>query len=118
MPAARFSHPSDAVLELAREHCRAGAPKLAGDALAARLAALDGWSGNGTRIEKTFAFADFHATIGFVNALAWIANREDHHPDLTVSYNRCTVAWSTHDAGGVTQNDVVCAAKTERLLAG
>ena len=118
MAAARFSHLSDGVLALAREHCRAGAPRLADDTLAARLATLDGWTRHATRIEKTFAFADFHETIGFVDALAWIATREDHHPDLTVSYNRCGVAWSTHDAGGVTQNDVVCAAKTERLFAG
>ena len=73
---------------------------------------------NGGQIEKTYRFADYHETIGFVNALAWIANREDHHPDLAVSYNRCVVAWSTHDAGGVTDNDIVSAAKTERLLAG
>ena len=114
---APFTPPGDAVLALAACHCQRGAPKLADDALASRLATLAGWTRAGERLEKTFAFADFHETIGFVNAVAWFANREDHHPDLTVSYNRCVVAWSTHDAGGVTMNDVVCAAKTDRLLA-
>ncbi len=109
---------SDAALALAAQHCKAGAKRLAADDLAAHLRTLTGWKQTDGTIEKTYAFADFHATIGFVNALAWIANREDHHPDLQVSYNRCVVAWSTHDAGGVTRNDVVCAAKTDRLLAG
>lgn len=103
---------------LAALHCGAGAPRLTAAELASHLQTLAGWTQVNDRIEKMYAFADFHATIGFVNALAWIANREDHHPDLHVSYNRCVVAWSTHDAGGVTQNDVVCAAKTDRLYAG
>ena len=55
--------------------------------------------------------------MAFVNALAWIAHREDHHPDLEVHYSRCVVTFATHDAGGVTLNDVICAAKAERLFA-
>ena len=102
---------------LAAQHCRAGAARLGAAALASHLSALTGWSSADGRLAKTFAFANFHETIGFVNALAWIANREDPHPDLTVSYNRCVAAWSTHDAGGITENDVICAAKTDRLFA-
>jgi 4a-hydroxytetrahydrobiopterin dehydratase len=102
---------------LASMHCEAGAQRLTPTEFAKHMQALSGWSQTGDAIEKTYSFADFHATIGFVNALAWIANREDHHPDLRVSYNRCVVAWSTHDAGGVTRNDIVCAAKTDRLFA-
>ena len=113
--------PSDAlpssIAALAELHCEPGAPLLTPADLAAVTPVLDGWSRSGACIEKMYAFADFHATIGFVNALAWIANREDHHPDLAVSYNRCTVAWSTHDARGITENDVVCAAKTDGLFA-
>jgi 4a-hydroxytetrahydrobiopterin dehydratase len=101
---------------LAARHCRNGAVRLGDDDLRRHLSILSGWSDAGGRLEKTFRFADFHETIGFVNALAWIANREDHHPDLVVTYNRCTVAWSTHDAGGVTDNDVACAAKTDALF--
>lgn len=106
--------PSDAA-SLAAMQCSAGAPRLTPADLAAHLQVLVGWAPTDGAIEKQFSFADYYETIGFVNALAWIANREDHHPDLRISYNRCVVTWSTHDAGGVTANDIICAAKTERL---
>ena len=105
------------LLALASMACRPGAPRLHADELAAHLATLAGWALAGDRIEKTFRFADYHQTMAFVNALAWVAHREDHHPDLGVHYNRCVVTFSTHDAGGVTQNDIICAAKAERLFA-
>jgi 4a-hydroxytetrahydrobiopterin dehydratase len=112
------SKPPVDIAELASMHCQAGAPRLTPGELATHMQMLADWSQTDDGIEKMYSFADFHATIGFVNALAWIANREDHHPDLRVSYNRCVVAWSTHDAGGVTRNDFICAAKTDRLFAG
>jgi len=68
------------------------------------------------KISKEYKFADFYETIAFVNALAYIANQEDHHPDLTVSYDKCTVAFSTHDAGGLTENDFICAARVNALI--
>jgi 4a-hydroxytetrahydrobiopterin dehydratase len=108
---------SPQLLALASTNCRSGALRLGTDELAAQLSILDGWALTGGRIEKMFHFADYHHTMAFVNALAWVAHREDHHPDLAVHYNRCVVAFSTHDAGGVTQNDVICAAKAERLFA-
>jgi 4a-hydroxytetrahydrobiopterin dehydratase len=105
------------LLALASMHCRDGAPGLGTDELAAHVATLPAWVVIGGRLEKTFLFANYHETIAFVNALAWIAHHEDHHPDLRVHYNRCVVAFSTHSAGGVTLNDVICAAKAERLFA-
>jgi 4a-hydroxytetrahydrobiopterin dehydratase len=54
--------------------------------------------------------------MAFVNAVAWIAHREDHHPDLAVSYNRCRVEWSTHSVGGLSENDFICAAHIEAML--
>ncbi|MET0207935.1 MAG: 4a-hydroxytetrahydrobiopterin dehydratase [Burkholderiaceae bacterium] len=108
---------SSQLLAWASTNCRSGALRLGTDELAAQLSILDGWALTGDRLEKTFHFADYHHTMAFVNALAWVAHREDHHPDLSVHYNRCVVAFSTHDAGGVTQNDVICAAKAERLFA-
>lgn len=105
------------LLALASMRCRAGAPRLAADELAAHVATLRGWTHTGDRIVKTFTFVDYDETMAFVNALAWIANREDHHPDLSVHYSRCEVTFSTHDASGVTLNDVICAAKAERLFA-
>ena len=108
---------STSTLALAAMRCRAGAPRLAADELATHLAALPGWTQAGDTIRKTFTFQNYYETMAFVNALAFVAHGEDHHPDLGVHYNKCIVTFSTHDAGGVTQNDVICAAKAERLVA-
>jgi 4a-hydroxytetrahydrobiopterin dehydratase len=81
------------------------------------LAALPGWElvENGEAISKTFRFEDYYRTMAFVNALAFVAHHEDHHPDLGVHYNRCLVRYSTHDVGGLSLNDFICAAKAELL---
>lgn len=94
-----------------------GAPLLSEDETWRCLAVLPGWSRVENRIEKVFRFDDFHRTMAFVNALAFIAHREDHHPDLAVHHDRCVVALSTHDAGGITGNDCLFAARIEGLLA-
>ena len=114
--AVALSQPSAEWPALAVLHCKRGAARIADGALATHLATRSGRSRAGAGIVKTHAFANFRETIGAVDALAWIANREDHHSDLRVSCNGCTVACSTQDAGGVTHNDVVCAATTDRLL--
>jgi len=103
---------------LAQSPCRHGAPRLSDGDIRSRLAALPGWSYASNRIEKTYSFANYYETMSFVNAVAWIAHGADHHPDLAVGYNRCTVGYSTHDAGGVTLNDCVCAARIELLRPG
>jgi 4a-hydroxytetrahydrobiopterin dehydratase len=82
----------------------------------AHLQALPSWQREGIEIKKTFAFKNYHETMAFVNATAWISHAEDHHPDMSVYYNRCVVAYSTHDAGGITLNDLICAAKVEALV--
>jgi 4a-hydroxytetrahydrobiopterin dehydratase len=69
-------------------------------------------------IEKEFAFRNFHQTMAFVNAVAWVAHSQDHHPDLEVHYKSCRIRFSTHAAAGVTENDLICAARVEKLLAG
>jgi len=117
MTSAKHKDPSAALIALAAQHCVPDAPKLASDELRKPLASLSGWKHVGSRIEKTFKFADYYRTIAFLNSVASVAHREDHHPDLTVHYDRCVVAWSTHSAGGVTMNDCICAAKTESLYA-
>jgi len=93
-----------------------------GDAIGAAratelLAALPEWqaAADGKSIARTFRFKNFYETLGFVNALGWMANRQDHHPDLEVGYNRCVVHWSTHDVGGLSLNDFICAAKVEAI---
>ncbi len=85
------------------------------------LAKLDGWklNGDGTNvaIEKTFTFANYFETIAFVNALAFVAHTQDHHPDLSVHYNRCVVRFNTHDVGGLSVTDFDCARQADALVA-
>ena len=76
---------------------------------------VPGWKVEGTKLVKTFEFSNFHETMAFVNALAWVAHREDHHPDLEVGYNACRVTYATHSIGGISENDLICAAKVEAL---
>lgn len=107
--------------ELADRSCRPRTgPEHAvkGEAARGFLSRLDGWeiAEDEGSISRTFRFEDFYRTLAFVNAVAWIANREDHHPDLEMGYNRCTVRYSTHDVGGLSENDFICAAKVDRLL--
>lgn len=85
--------------------------------IATRLATLAGWERHGNAIVKTYRFANYHETMAFVNASAWISHRTDHHPDLDVGYNRCVVRYSTHSAGGLTEKDFACAARLDALFA-
>jgi len=82
------------------------------------LAALPGWElePDASALRKDYKFADFAAALAFVNALGWIAERENHHPDLELGWGRCRVRFSTHDVGGISRNDFICAARTETLF--
>ena len=80
---------------------------------------LEHWKINqaGTSIEREFLFKNYYHTMNFVNAIAWIANKEAHHPDLEVNYGRCLVTFTTHDSGNtLTINDLICAAKVSDLI--
>ena len=89
--------------------------------IVSHLAKLEGWrlTGDGANVavEKTFHFANYFETIAFVNAVALVAHKQDHHPDLQVHYNRCVVRFSTHDVGGISTTDFDCAAQVDALLA-
>ncbi|WP_439115021.1 4a-hydroxytetrahydrobiopterin dehydratase [Hydrogenophaga sp.] len=78
--------------------------------------AAQGWKLIDGSLEKTYNFANFHETMAFVNALAWVAHREDHHPDLALGYSRCNVRFNTHDVGGISASDFFCAAAVDALL--
>ena len=97
--------------------CEGGVALLAEAEIRAALAELPQWSLQDQGLERRFHFRNFYETMAFVNTLAWIAHREDHHPDLQVSYNTCLVRFSTHAVGGVTENDVICVRAVEQLLA-
>lgn len=104
---------------LADSHCRPlpkGSAAMAAEEISALLPEIPGWSCEGGAIRKTYAFASYGETVAFVNAVAWIARREDHHPDIAFGYNRCEVAFNTHSIGGISMNDFICAAKVEALL--
>ncbi len=95
-----------------------GAPPLDAARATALLAELaPGWriAEDGRSIRRAFSFVDFYETMGFVNAVAWIANAEDHHPDLEIGYNYCRMAFSTHTVDGLSENDFICAAKVDAL---
>jgi 4a-hydroxytetrahydrobiopterin dehydratase len=81
------------------------------------LQSLPGWAQVKGEIAKTFAFKNFYQTMAFVNATAWVSHQENHHPDLEVGYNKCRVRYSTHSVGGLSENDFICAAKVEALMA-
>ncbi len=99
--------------------CEAGTPRVRGAEARDLLARLDGWTidPGETEIRRTVKFRNYYETMAFVNAVAFIAHREDHHPDLEVSWGQCTVRWSTHANHGLSENDFVCAAKVDALLA-
>ena len=67
-------------------------------------------------IKRDFLFKNFHEAMAFVNAMAWVAHQEDHHPDFEVGYKHCLVQYTTHAIGGLSENDFICAAKIDRLL--
>ena len=105
--------------DLARKKCKpceGGTAPLAPEQVKPMLKGLQGWKVEGGKLTKSFAFANYYETMAFVNALAWISHREDHHPDLGVHYNKCRVEYSTHAIGGLSENDFICAAKCEALF--
>jgi 4a-hydroxytetrahydrobiopterin dehydratase len=98
--------------------CEGGVPALSASQRESLKAGLHpDWSFDaaGKSLKRAYQFRDFYRTMSFVNALAHIANQEDHHPDLEIGYNYCRVKYTTHAAGGLTENDFICAAKIDRL---
>lgn len=96
--------------------CDASTPAMADREINAYLQKLPEWSRDGQLIERTFEFKNYYRTMAFVNAVAWIAHCEGHHPDMTVGYNKCRVQLTTHAIGGLSENDFICAAKIDALM--
>lgn len=98
--------------------CNGDTPRVAPAEVTRLLSTLPGYKADllvGS-ISKAYEFKDFYETMAFVNAVAYIAHVEDHHPDLAVSYNCCSVTYSTHAIGGLSENDFICATKIEALV--
>lgn len=88
-------------------------------AIDALLNDVPGWMAVDGILSREFRLPDYRATIAFVNAVAQVAETQDHHPEMTVGYATCRVTWSTHSAGGaLTENDFICAAKVNALYQG
>lgn len=97
--------------------CEGGVAPLTAAEIATLLKRLKGWTcGSDGKLTKTYDFRNYHETMAFVNATAWISHREDHHPDLSVGYNKCQVDYITHAIGGLSENDFICAAKIDALF--
>jgi 4a-hydroxytetrahydrobiopterin dehydratase len=106
--------------ELAQRKCKPlapGTPALDERRVSELLKAVPGWElrDNGKQIARTFKFKNYYETMAFVNAVAYIAHHQDHHPDLEVGYNTCVVQFSTHSVGGLSENDFIFAAKLNAL---
>jgi 4a-hydroxytetrahydrobiopterin dehydratase len=115
-----MSNENKEVTALQNRHCRpceGGTPPLTEAVIGEMLEGLAGWEYGEGKIGRLFRFKNWCQTMAFVNAVAWIAHRENHHPDLEVAYNSCRVSYTTHAIGGLSENDFICAAKVEALLA-
>jgi 4a-hydroxytetrahydrobiopterin dehydratase len=98
--------------------CEGGIAPLTADATQQMMRKLaQGWQidTDGKAIRRELTFKNFYRTMSFVNAVAHIANTEDHHPDLELGYNYCRIKFSTHAIGGLSENDFICAAKIDEL---
>lgn len=105
--------------DLLTRNCTHGAAALDDAAIATLAAQVRDWTVVDERLERTFGFRDYHETIAFVNALAWMVHGQDHHPLLEVGYKHCTASWTTHSAGNrLSENDFICAARLDALYAG
>ena len=103
--------------QLLASHCR----EVTGEAMshadvAAQLEVLDQWAFDNEALSKAYRFKNYYETVAFVNALATIVHREDHHPELHVGYNRCEVRFNTHSVNGISENDFICAAKADAVF--
>jgi len=104
---------------LAQMKCKdlpAGTPALTRARIDELLKEVPGWGYDGKVIAKNWSFKNYYETMAFVNAVAWVAHREDHHPDMLVGYNQCRVSYITHAIDGLSENDFICAAKLDALF--
>jgi len=96
--------------------CEGNVPPLSTVEIEEMLNQLDGWELLDGLIGKTYKFKNYYEVMAFVNTVAWISHREDHHPDIALGYNKCRVEYTTHSAGGLSENDFICAAKIDVLF--
>ena len=98
--------------------CEGGVPAIEREEAQKLLQEVEGWSlsEDGKMINRRFEFRGFFRTMSFINAMAYVVNNENHHPDFSAGYNYCDVAFTTHAIDGLSENDFICAAKVNALL--
>jgi 4a-hydroxytetrahydrobiopterin dehydratase len=103
-------------MSLLTSHCIHGAAALDDAGVQALLPQVPEWQAQDDHLQREYAFRDYHETMAFVNALAWMIHGQDHHPQLWVRYRHCAVAWTTHSAGNrISENDFICAARADAI---
>jgi 4a-hydroxytetrahydrobiopterin dehydratase len=103
-------------MTLANENCVDKAEKL--DEVAAEMLSteLTDWLMSNGSLEKTYRFRNFHETMAFANAVAYIAHQQNHHPAIDITFGRCKLTFNTHSAGGLSRNDFICASRVDQLV--
>jgi len=109
------------VCDFSNKHCvpcEGGVDSIERDSAEKMLADVTGWtlSDDGKMISRRFEFKGFLSTMSFINAMAWLVNRENHHPDFSAGYNYCDVGFTTHAIDGLSENDFICAARVNALV--
>jgi 4a-hydroxytetrahydrobiopterin dehydratase len=107
--------------DLTNKHCvpcEGGVDAIEREAAEGMLADIPGWelSDDGKMISRRFEFRGFFRTMSFINAMAWVVNNENHHPDFSAGYNFCRVGFTTHAIDGLSENDFICAARVNALI--
>jgi len=105
--------------DFTKKHCKpceGGTKHMAEGEIREHLTKLEGWDYQDGAILRTFKFKDYYQTIAFVNAVSWIAHRENHHPILLITYNSCCVRYFTQAIKGISENDFICATQINALL--
>lgn len=111
-----MSELSDSLVRKKCKPCEGGTAPMTPAQVGHMLKGLSGWEYRDGFVRKTFKFKNYHETMAFVNATAWISHREDHHPDILVGYGQATVSYMTHAIKGISENDFICAAKVDALF--
>src|SRR3989338_7826438 len=104
---------SNPAIAFISQFCTPSAKRLESQEAAALMPQLSGWTITGEVLTKSFQFKNYYETMAFINAAAWIAHQEDHHPDIAFGYNQCVIKLSTHSVKGISINDYICAAKID-----
>lgn len=98
--------------------CEGGTAPLDRERVRVLLAQVPGWTmtQDGQAIRRDFSFKGFLTTMSFINALAWVAITQGHHPDFLAGYDHCQVTYTTHAIGGLSENDFICAHRINALV--